>query len=717
MSNIPPIFAQQMNNTGLLSTQSLTTNQSSTTTSIMESSLFFSEQKQVLSTSTHPGRSPSLKLQLPMSSYELNHMDPQYVNIETSRKQKIENVYKRSATGGNHKISLVKSLRFKTMTVLISLFLLLMCLCLATLLTAFNVSFTSVERSIAMEMGKRASRALFDDFYMLNSKVFEYAAFGETVNVLLSNNATNAGKVYLNYYLHCQYQLAAKVNYALIYYMNGTLVQGLGCFKGHTLDKIPKELQSLNTQVGLQLKKGTEDPSTRNIGFFSPKETLFDLATSPSTLAQLQANSTILTNILLVAAMPIQDTDYLTSYGVLVFARYETTELLSDMSARTQLCLSLYNLDDSEDRYLLKNSLLNEDNPKQSTDAENMNVILTETATWSSTTIRGISSITNWRNNTVSQVQTLTVPSVSSSPLISNRFCTEVDESEGGRMVTFQAYSDIVSNKSIVLRTDFARDIYTLGITSFLITWGVMTAMIILLSIAIMIFIEFYVLRRIFKLTFAVRDITHTNNVKQRVPDVGGDELGLLSKDVNQMLESLDASQTILTEDNELMQRLLEKTSLSEQKSRVIMNSIEDFILTVDIVSGKLITINTSFETKIFNKKNEYISDYVHVFPTTEELLNYFNDISQTKARMDSQIVSSLGLKIPVSISVSRVKIMMEEGNVKDAYVVVFRNMSEQHLLRQAVQEHQMEMESFKQHLRFERVLFNPVWKERFRVS
>lgn len=159
-------------------------------------------------------------------------------------------------------VQIYKSLRFKTLTVLVLLFILLMALCLATLLTAFNLSFLKVENAMAMESARRSTRAFFDDFYYLTSRVFEYAAFGDTINVVLntSQNASYAAQAYLDYYLHCQYQLSTKVNFALIYYLNGTLLKGLGCFRGIKLDKIPQELLSLDTQVGRQLRRNIENP-------------------------------------------------------------------------------------------------------------------------------------------------------------------------------------------------------------------------------------------------------------------------------------------------------------------------------------------------------------------------------------------------------------------------------------------------------------------------
>ncbi|KAG2373069.1 hypothetical protein C9374_012915 [Naegleria lovaniensis] len=654
-------------------------------------------------------------------------------------------------------VQLVKSLRFKTLTVLILLFILLMALCLATLLTAFNLSFQQVENSMALESAKRSTRAFFDDFSYLNSRVFEYAAFGDTVNVVLNttNNAPMAAEAYLNYYLHCQYQLSTKVNFALIYYLNGTLLKGLGCFRGLKLDKIPQELLSLDTIVGRPLKKNIENPATRNVGFFSPSEKLLDLVTNSETSAILAKNFSItpssdVSNVLLLSAMPIQDTDYKKSYGLLVFGRYEFIDYVYDMSDRTQLCLTLYNLDILKDRQTFAASLANDfSNFTELTyygkDLTTLsNYISKSTRNWQPTIINGIYSQSNWGNNSGQFVQQISVPTDfdDTIPILKNRQCADSDSVVGERMAVFQLFNDITGKSNLVIRTDFPRDIFTLGITSFVITWAVMTFMIILLSVSVIIFLEYFVIRRVIRLTNSVRSITNNNDIKQRVPNSGSDELGMLSDDVNDMLTALDNSQSVLTEDNLLMQRLLEKTSLSEQQSRVIMNGIEDFIIVANCKNGSIISFNTIFESKILKKNLTNIMDYfitesrhsvstdtLNIYDSSEtsittnsatakvdDFLSKLDQLAQSKTRWEIHLKSSLNIEIPVSVSASHVNMMLEEGKINDVFVIVARNLSEQQELRQAVKHHQQQMQQFKQNLEFERVMFHPVLKEKFKA-
>ncbi|EFC38310.1 RGS domain-containing protein [Naegleria gruberi] len=650
-------------------------------------------------------------------------------------------------TPDSQSVLIHKSLRFKITIILILLFLLLMATCLAILLTAFNISFLSVENSMAMESAKRTSRTLFDDFYFLTSRLFEYGAFKDAIDVVTNtnSNATVLANQFLNYYLHCQYQLTSRVNFALIYYMNGTYLSGLGCFDGYRLDKIPNDLINLQaSSIGRVLMDGMSNPSTRNVGFYSPSESLFDLIVSNITVSGLNQNFNITTqtkllNLLLLSAMPIQDTDYQKTYGIMIFGRYQTREFFTDMSDRSQYCLTPYNLRSSRDRYLFAKSLSSDKSKTELTSQQTSKIISEKTSSWTQTLIEGVSSQSLWSNNTGQFIQQFSVDENDLNlPLFENRLCSNKAILYGSKISIFQEYYDLISDGSMVIRTDFDREVYTLGITSFLITWSVMTVMIILLSIGLIIFLEIVVLKRLLKLTNAVRIITNSTNIKERVPNVGSDELGMLCEDVNNMLDALDATQTILSEDNELMQRLLEKTSLSEQKSRVIMNSIDDFIFSVDSKTAQIVNFNTIFESRILKKQFNLVSQYLQKAPLmdsqnngsdmaflynsienpnhlNDEILKYLENMAETKSRWDTTILSNLGSEIPVSVSTSKVDIMLDEGNIHQVYVIVARNMSEQVELRQAVKVQEQRMQDFKLGMEFERVMMNSNGREMFK--
>lgn len=421
------------------------------------------------------------------------------------------------------------------------------------------------------------------------------------------------------------------------------------------------------------------------------------------------------------------------------------------MSDRTQLCITMYNLDIIKDRQTFAASVANDfSNFTESTfygkdETTLSNFIAKSTKNWQPTFINGINSQSNWGNNSGQFVQQLSIPSDFDDmiPIVKDRQCADSDSITGERMAVFQLYNDLTGKNNLVIRTDFPRDIYTLGITSFVITWAVMTFMIILLSVSVIIFLEFFVIRRVLRLTNSVRSITNNNDIKQRVPHSGSDELGMLSDDVNDMLTALDNSQSALTDDNLLMQRLLEKTSLSEQQSRVIMNGIDDFIIVVNCKNGSIISYNTIFESKILKKNSTNIVDYfvtesrrsvstdtLNIYDSSETsvttnfnstkveyFLSKLDQLTESKTRWEIHLKSSLNIEIPVSVSASHVNMMLEEGKISDVFVIVARNLSEQQELRQAVKHHQQQMQQFKQNLEFERVMFHPVLKEKFKVG
>ena len=75
---------------------------------------------------------------------------------------------------------------------------------------------------------------------------------------------------------------------------------------------------------------------------------------------------------------------------------------------------------------------------------------------------------------------------------------------------------------------------------------------------------------------------------------MSSDELGDLSADINGMLVALEVSQSKLANDNLMMQNILERTAIEEEKSRCILNSITDFVVTVECSSVRNHLFNDS---------------------------------------------------------------------------------------------------------------------------
>src|SRR3989338_7513648 len=78
------------------------------------------------------------------------------------------------------------SLRLKTISALVVMFVLLVCFCLAILLTSFFLIFQHVEYVESKASSRRVSRALYDDLKLLSDRTFEYGSFDETVELVVS---------------------------------------------------------------------------------------------------------------------------------------------------------------------------------------------------------------------------------------------------------------------------------------------------------------------------------------------------------------------------------------------------------------------------------------------------------------------------------------------------------------------------------------------------
>ncbi|KAL9651711.1 hypothetical protein ABK040_009326 [Willaertia magna] len=634
-------------------------------------------------------------------------------------------------------ITLCSSLRFKTISVLLLMFLLLMAICLAILVASFIVSFSNIEVQSAEDGSRRVTRALFDDFNSLATKLFEWAVWDTTADLLINNDPAAIDAFFADN-LDCDYLQVTRINYAIMYHLNGSFIKGVACYRGQPIQNIPEELLELKSDS--ILLQGMTVPNTKKVGLLIPKQPLSELGVDTVIPESWK-------NILLTASMPITPNSLSESYGVFVFGKYENWDLVNDIASRTQLCLTMYNLDNSSDTSLLLQSL------KESSSSSISEVLTGAPAT----IINGLTSVSNWVNDRAFKVSVL---DGSSKSMQYSRQCW-VDPSNnsssattGERMAAYQMFNDLNGSKGIVLRTDISRSVYQLGITSFLITWGVMTAAVIVLSITIVVFIEAFVLRRVIKLTGSVNSITTNNDVTQRVPKMGLDEVGILAKNVNRMLHQLELSQQKIEKENILMQQLLEKTSLEEQKSRMVMNAINDFIVTVECSSGLLININSAFESNILKRgrnklsrafstaqldnktetvkvagdRNSTQSQNPQAFYQTQCLDEYYKDVpledlknkleelclGGQKASWETTLTSGFGIKVPVSVSASKVRMIIREGTIGDAYVIVAKNLSEQLELKQTLKQQQQQLSEMKTNAEFDRVMKDPILRLKF---
>ncbi|EFC36184.1 predicted protein [Naegleria gruberi] len=648
---------------------------------------------------------------------EIANLTFKYNAPDTTQQQ--ENIFKKHS-----------SLRLKTISVLVVMFILLVCFCLAILLTSFFLIFHNVERVESTQSSRRVSRALFDDLKLLSDRTFEYGSFDSTTE-LVNGASQETIDQYMSDYMNCDYLNRVNVNMALFYYLNGTMLRGIHCFKGVSIEGLPSELTNLDQETvdgqSNEYRKffinNLENPSTRHIGLMIPSKKLSELATSETSQQAVSNYSSILSNVLLVNAMPIQGYDSLESFGMLTFAKYNTYDYLLDISERTQFCVTTYDLKSEYETSAFKLSTSN-------AISDSLDAITSE---WIPTNISSTNVYSDWTNDAASLVKVIDIGKSSSnsdyilhgrqcSKTITNKFSSFSAGSQNERMAAYQMYNDITGGKTVVFRTDIQRSSFQVGMASFLVVWFVMTFFVLVLSAGVVIFIESSVLRRILKLSKSVRDFYESgNDFNKTIPQLGHDEIGTLSSKINQMLASLKKNQEKLVSDMDTMQEMLERTSIQEQSNRCIMNSINEFIAIVEKSTGLIVNTNSYFDNKLVDSnENQQQVNYLHdtidkFFKETplDELLQKFAEISDNGI-WKTNIFSITSKQLPVQLKVYNVRLLIKEGQVSDAFVIVAINLSEENELQQSLQDQETKLEEMKKILDFNRIISDDYLKSRF---
>ena len=597
------------------------------------------------------------------------------------------------------RVQFLSSIRVKTLSVLILLFIIIVVLCLAILIATFQTSYTNLEYNTAVTSSKRVSRSIFDTFRALYVKLLEYAPWDDSYGLFTGKTDL---PTYMSSNFFCSYMENVGLSFAAFYYLNGTRLASSACYNATLEEELPTELMELSPDHFLLTDMNLS--TTRKATYMVPSINM--------------TNHDATSELITLVAMPVLMSDYSGDpLGILLFGTYQTAQSVVDMASRTQLCVSFYNILDDSSLSLFKQSIGYSDSTfnKKMANFESVSINV-EDSTWVSQSVFGVATF-NSDDNTLSK----------------NRQCFSDSGNSGTRMASYQIMKDVNRNSSIVVRTDMSRDIYTDGINSFLITWGVMTGMLLLLSAAVLIFVEIVVLRRMIQLSNFVLSIAE--NWKQaiisnvRVPIFGSDEVGILAKKVNYMLSILEKAYKQLQKEHALSQNLLDRTSIEEQKYRNVMNAIPDFIVTVQCESGAILSYNSAFESKVMDKasnenaernnNNKLINRYFDEDIAVDGVLQKLEDCSKSgngSIVWETNIKSRYSKLIPVSVTCSRVQILLAEGEITNAYVVLARNMSESQELKQAIKNQQQQFTDMKQNMAFDYIWKNKEAREKLRL-
>nr|CAG4718970.1 unnamed protein product [Naegleria fowleri] len=603
-------------------------------------------------------------------------------------------------TAGCSKILLLHcmGLRVRTITALFITSAIIVALCALGLSLSFEFSFSDVERLSAIDAVRKTSKALRDDYKIILGKLYEYAAWDDVYYSVNSQSVASADNL-LNTYFSCDYMNKINLHYVTMYFKNGTFFRGTLCYSGYTLTAFPDELIHLDPFFF----QGINVPDTRISSFFIPKVSIQSLF-ERSGLVVPSYTFDNHSNALMVTAQPIQPTDNSATNGLLIFARYLTKTVVNEIAQRTQLCTTIFDLNNSNDVSELGSYFH-----------------LVDT---SNSTLRDYLSTKTYSNISISDSWTLDEPfqiaphSIQSSK---KRLCYK-DDLNVPHLSSYKLFNDFKGEPSMIIRTDFQRDLYQLGWSTFAYTSITIVALVVVMTVVVLVFVELVVLQRVLKIGNFVKRITQDNDTSKRIPELGKDELGKLSRDINRMLQALETSHATQLKDYELMQTLLERTALEEEQNRCIMNSIQDFVVNVECATGKVINMNTSFEKALHSKfKREsihgsiFVNDFMKEFGELKQALEKIEQLSITQESYETEFTTTLGAKYPVSLTVKKTKMTLREGVIGFTYIMVMKNLKERVELQTILSRQQEQFEEIQKIQQFDQVMADEELRSRFK--
>jgi PAS domain S-box-containing protein len=464
---------------------------------------------------------------------------------------------------------------------------------------------------------------------------------------------------------------AVAANFAIMYFSNGTLAAYVGYdLPTGNVIQLPQELQFLD--AGHPLLKDMNKATARVNGFLLTKSV-----------------GTLLLSAYPIHYSPIKETPS----GILIFARIKTEVITRSIAARAQMCVAMYELND-----------------------KSVSQNLPSTKSVKPTIINGYDQY--WSNNQVFRIQSI---DTSNAKIRQGRVCYRAQEETSGkeRMATFQLYADIFGEPALILRADVPRYIHKLGMNSFLLAFWLVVFILIVLGAVIVLFTEINILRLIVTVTKGVTEIVRSNDISKRINISGSDEISKLGSRVNRLLSMIESSQEQLTQKQKEMQVLLQKISSEESRSRTIMNSISDFIVTIDRETGIVLNVNNVFYDKLDYTAQEIEGLSVHsskIFRdySDKELLEHYLKLHEEERSMDISVYTQSGTSIPCRISAKPAK-MYQDEKVIDAFVVSIHDLSSELKLIAELQSDEEKMKQIQLEIDFDGMMKNPAQIQDFK--
>jgi PAS domain-containing protein len=260
-----------------------------------------------------------------------------------------------------------------------------------------------------------------------------------------------------------------------------------------------------------------------------------------------------------------------------VYGRQITPAVLQDIATRTQLCITPYFINNSTRNQMITQIGVAELGIK------NLTVSF---------------SSQDWVDTNIGSTSVLT-PGYPHNLLI-GRYCWNKSGSDTVLPVEsltetvfagFNVYSDITGNVTTYVRLDVPRPLQSLSTTIVTIIVILLLFVAAVTFIIVFILLVVLVIYRLFTLTKQIREIWVKEDFSLRVAVAGGktDEIGLLTTVINNMLETIEASQDKIS-------KFAEKLGREQEKIKIMLNVLPDPIMLVFPENNQFYYINATFE-------------------------------------------------------------------------------------------------------------------------
>jgi PAS domain S-box-containing protein len=505
------------------------------------------------------------------------------------------------------------SIRVKTLLVIGSLLTVLCIAFVAVLLGVFPNSFVQIEKKQAQQGMSRVMRSLYDQSKSVKNLLANNAGTQFSVDLMVSDPPDVDSFVNDNFPF--ANLMGMGMNYVAYYNLDGSML----FYTAWDLDTqqpldYPTQLLQLIPGV-TPLALNYTDPSYYASGVIS-----FD------------------GKLIMAVGSPIYNGSD-TTYGYCIFAKILTPEVVNEMASSTQLCLTLINYNTSQPQSPVYNTY------GSYLQALSPTVPHTQDGDW----------IVDQNSPVI----------VFDGNFLTDRECWSGQQSASGnvttgnRVMNFVAVTDAFGNQAMVVRLDMVRATVAEGITAIVIAVVVLAFLLFLLIVCVLLFMEFFVLRKVVTLQHEITNITAglEKDLRLRITQNSGkDELAQLTRFINSMLSSLENR-------NAYMKAILNRMGVQEQQSRATTNSIQDFVISCSM-GGYIQTVNSSFLETLGYEASDVegkmqITAVLRVSLDEIEQLGY--DDSYPPIFIDTHILNVKGEQIPVTLLVTTVKMWISD--------------------------------------------------------